>query len=172
MNTITLTQESIHNEVKEKLKNLKKFEQSEEYTKLKKYCEWETERYEKLIWLALGNRANKTEKHELIYSELDFMLFSKDFLEVLQKKVKDKSFLEELKESLEAIKSHLYLQTAGNFDFCIYSEIDWLKQRYKLYMWIEQTVKQMITKYELQEKDVDVNSTINAYWAKSTQIEV
>ena len=36
-------------------------------------------------------------------------------------------------------------------------------------MGIEHTIKQMITKYELQEKDVDVDQATNAYAAPKSQ---
>ena len=169
--TITLTQESIHNELKDKLKNLQKFEQSEEFKNIKKYCDVKVSEYEKKIESEVEKRKTKTKEHKAIFSELDLMLFNLMFLEDIQLEIKDKTVLSELKESIEAVKSHIYLQT-NNFDFCIYSELDWIKHNYKLYMWFEMTIKQMITKYELQEKEVDVNSSLNAYSDKSNAWQI
>lgn len=174
MQEIKITQETIHNEIKEKLKNLKKFEQSEEFKQIKDFCDKEAKKTEKVIEKELKDRTKKEKWHEAIYSELDFMVKNKEFLELIEKKAKDKTFLEEIKENIEAVKSHLYLQTANNFDFCVYSKLDWIKYDYKLLLWIEHNVKQMITKYELQEQKVDVNSTLNAYSKTpiSWQIEI
>lgn len=160
--TVHLNVSTVRNELKEKLKNLKKFEQSEEFTKIKEDCEKETKKLEKSIRKVLKERRVKTEKHEAVYSELDLMIMNQCFLEELQKKSKDKTFLSEIDENIVALESHLFLQS-GNFDFCVYSELDAVKHKYKLNMGIEHTVKQMITKYELQEKELDVDQATNAY---------
>lgn len=174
MHTITLTQESIRNELKEKLKNLQKFEQSEEFAKIKEFCDKEAKKLEKVIEKEIKDRLNKEEWHKIIYSELDFMIKNKEFLELILKKATDKTFVDEVKENIENVKSHLYLQTGWNYDFCVYSKLDSIKYDYKLFLWIEHNVKQMITRCELQDKEIDVNPTINAYsdTPKSTQIEI
>jgi hypothetical protein len=161
---IKLDASMIRNEIQEKLKNLKKFEASEEFTAIKEYCSKEVEKLEKQIRKELKTRRTKTEKHEAIFSELDLMIKNQEFLEMLQSKSKDKAFLKEISDNIEALESHLFLQS-GNFDFCVYSELDGLKHEYKLNMGIEHTVKQMITKYELQDKEIDLESSTNAYAA-------
>ena len=165
---IKVTASTIRNELQEKLKNLKKFEASEEFQTIKDYCEGETKKLEKEIHKLLKTRRSKTEKHEAIFSELDLMIKNQMFLEKLQSMSKDKTFLEEVSENIVALESHLFLQS-GNFDFCVYSELDGLKHEYKLHMGIEHTVKQMINKYELQEKEVDVDQETNAYATPKSQ---
>lgn len=152
----------IRNEIQEKLKALKKFEASEEFTAIKEYCSSEVDKLEKKIRNELKDRRSKTEKHEAIFSELDLMIKNQEFLETLRSKSKDKAFIKEIDDNIEALESHLFLQS-GNFDFCVYSGLDGLKHEYKLNMGIEHTVKQMINKYELQEKEVDLNQATNAY---------
>lgn len=159
---IKLDASMIRNEIQEKLKNLKKFEASDEFTSIKEYCSKEVDKLEKKIRFALKARRLKVDKHEAVFSELDLMIKNQEFLEMLKSKSKDKAFLKEIEENIEALESHLFLQS-GNFDFCVYSGLDGLKHEYKLNMGIEHTVKQMITKYELQDKDVDINQATNAY---------
>jgi len=168
MTEIKLDASTTRNELQEKLKNLKKFEASEEFTKIKEYYSKKSEITEKWIREVLMDRRSKTEKHEAIFSELDLMIKNQMFLENLQSMSTDKTFLAEIAENIVALESHLFLQS-GNFDFCIYSKLDGLKHEYKLYMGIEHTVKQMITKYELQENEVDVDQSTNAYAAPKSQ---
>lgn len=166
--TIHLNEATVRNELQEKLKNLKKFEVSEEFTAIKEVCKEKTGEFEKVIRKMLSDRREKKKKHEAIYSELDLMIANQMFLEVLKSMSNDKTFLGEVEENIVALESHLFLQS-GNFDFCVYSELDRVKHLYKLHMGIEHTVKQMITKYELQEKDIDVDNITNAYAAPKSQ---
>ena len=159
---IKIDASTIRNEIQEKLKSLKKFEASDEFTAIKEYCAKEVGKLEKVIRKELKARRSKTEKHEAIFSELDLMIKNQIFLEMLKSKATDKAFIKEVNENIEALETHLFLQS-GNFDFCVYSELDGIKHEYKLNMGVEDAVKQMITKYELQDKEVDLDASTNAY---------
>jgi len=162
MTTIVLNQATIRNEIQEKLKNLQKFKQSDDFLKIKAHCEAKVETLSVLIESLLKDRVVKTEKHETIYSELDFMIKGREFVEEITAMTKNKAFNQESLEQLENIKSHLYLQ-AGNFDYCVYSLLDGVKHQYKLYLGIEESVNRMITKYEMQDKDIDIDHLTNPY---------
>lgn len=156
---------SLRNEIQEKLKALKKFETSEEFTAIKEYCTGQVESLEVVIREELKNRVENLINpvaREPLFSELDLFLLNKQFLETLKEKSINKDFIKEIDDNIEALESHLFLQS-GNFDFCIYSKLDSLKHAYKLHLGVENEVKQMITKYELQDKDVDLNKSTNAY---------
>ena len=163
--TIHIDASTLRNETQEKLKALKKFEASEEFASIKEYCTGEVESLEKEIRGELAKRRENLidpVAREPLFSELDLFLLNQQFLETLKSKSTNKDFIKEIDENIEALESHLFLQS-GNFDFCVYSKLDSLKHAYKLHLGIENEVKQMITKYELQDKDIDLNQSTNAY---------
>jgi len=156
---------TLRNEIQEKLKALKKFEASEEFASIKEYCNEQVEKLEVEIRAELQKRRENLispEKREPLFSELDLMLLNQQFLEVLKSKATDKNFIKEVEENIVNLESHLFIRI-DNFDFCVYSKLDTLKHCYKLNMGVENAVKQMITKYELQDKEVDLDSSTNAY---------
>jgi hypothetical protein len=154
------------NEIQEKLKMLKKYEVSDEFGVIKAYCVAKGEQTEKDIREDLKLRLNKKEAHVAKYSELDFMVLDREFLLEIKAKSKNKEFIEEIDANITNIESHLVLQDEVKFDICVYSELGYKKRLYKLYLSFENTVKQMIAKYELQEKEVDMESSTNPYYEK------
>jgi hypothetical protein len=156
---------TLRNEIQEKLKALKKFEASEEFTAIKEYCTKQVETLEVDIRAELQKRCDNLVSpiaREPLFSELDLFLLNRLFLEMIKSKSTSKDFIKEVDENIEALESHLFLQS-GNFDFAVYSKLDSLKHAYKLHLGVESAVKQMITKYELQDKEVDLNQATNAY---------
>lgn len=154
------------NEIQEKLKMLKKYEASAEFTKIKDYCVAKGEETEKAIRKDLKYRLEKSEPHVAMYSELDFMVLDREFLLEIKAKSKNKEFIEEIDTNIINIESHLVLQDEVKFDICVHSELAYKKRQYKLYLSFENTVKQMIDKYELEEKGIDMEATTNPYYEK------
>lgn len=162
---IKIDASTLLNEVQEKLKHLKKYEASEEFASIKEYCNEQVEKLEIEIREELAKRRENLISpvaREPFYSELDLMILNQKFLEMLKEKSTDENFIKEVDENIEALESHLFLQM-GNYDFAVYSKLDSLKHAYKLHLGIENAMKQMITKYELQDKKVDLDSSTNAY---------
>lgn len=108
---VHLNVSTVRNELQEKLKNLKKFEASEEFTKIKAFCTEATQEYEKVIRKLLKARRNKKTGHKAIYSELDLFICNQVFLEGLLEMSKDKSFKQEIQENITNLESHLFLQS-------------------------------------------------------------
>lgn len=163
MQEIKLDASTMRNELKEKLKNLQKYKVSEEFAKIKEYCESKVDVVHDEIATLLEEREVKAEKHNEIYSDLDFMLLDKKYLEYIMSLAKDKTFIGELKDGIDNIISHVYLKSDVNFDICVHSQLSYVKRQYKLYMGIEHTIDEMITRYELQEKEINLENTTNAY---------
>lgn len=162
---IKLDASTLVNETQDKLKNLKKYEASEEFAAIKVYCNEQVEKLEVEIREELAKRRENLISpvaREPLFSELDLFLLNQKFLETIKDKATDLNFIKEVDENIEALESHLFLQS-GNFDFAVYSKLDSLKHSYKLHLGIENAMKQMITKYELQDKKVDLDSSTNAY---------
>lgn len=154
------------NEIQEKLKMLKKYEASTEFAKIKEYCVTKGEETEKEIRSDLTLRLNKWEAHVAKYSELDFMVLDREFLNEISKQSKSKEFIAEIDTNIENIETHLILQDEVKFDICVHSELAYKKRKYKLYLSFENTVKQMIDKYEAEEKGIDMEATTNPYYEK------
>lgn len=190
MQTITLTQESIRDEIKEKLKNLQKYEQSEEFEKIKNYCEWQVELLTPKYEEELENRRNKKKAHDIIYSEFDKYLLHHEFLTKVSEMSTNKDYKEVLAEDIEQLNNNLkfridfskekmqlwweFLLRPDTFDKPLYSKLDYIKLNIMFNMWVWEDLKKYITNYELQDKEIVMQET-NAYsneTPKSEQIEV
>lgn len=189
MQTITLTQESIHNEIKEKLKNLQKYEQSDEFAGIKSYCEWIVDWFEVKYKEEKEKRKAKKKAHDIIYSEFDKYQLHLDFLTTISDMSTNKDYKECLADDIEQLNNNLkfridfnkekmqlwweYLLRPDTFDKPIYSKLDYIKLNIMFNMWVWEDIKKYISNYEVQDKEIIMQET-NAYseTPKSTQIEI
>jgi len=87
---------TLRNEIQEKLKALKKFEASEEFTAIKDVYSKEIDVLEEEYEKELEKRNSKKKSHDIIYSDLDRYLLQKKYLESIVEKTTCKEYIDEL----------------------------------------------------------------------------
>lgn len=161
MEEIVLNKESLIQEQKNKLKSLKKYESSEEFTNICKEYDNRAEEYQDKIDEELKKRWSK--HRDPIYSELDMMVLRRELNEIFRDDVSNEDLKSKISENIMAITSHIILQSP---DYQTFSKIEYYRECYKFYLWIKASLKNLIDSLELQEKEINIDDKFNAYTSK------